>query len=107
MRDLFKLLRESLPEIIGGLIVAGLLAAIGAVYAGLGIWPTVLVLLLVAASVGGLCIILARRRPDVSQQSSPETPTASRPSSERICGAVPKRNQSILFVDDDIRVVAQ
>jgi hypothetical protein len=41
-QKLLRLLREAMPEIIGGLVVAAVLAAIGKVYAGVSIqWTTV------------------------------------------------------------------
>ena len=50
MQTLQKLLRESLPEVIGGLILAGILAIIGILVARLGTWLTIVIIATVLAA---------------------------------------------------------
>lgn len=63
MGGLGRLLRESMPEIIGGLAVAAILAVIGLLYAKFGLTTTVIFVVVMLISVVGLYILLSRRRP--------------------------------------------
>ena len=59
MKEFRKILRETLPGVMGGLIVGAVFAAIGWLYTGIGIWT----LVLVAAGIVGLgCSYLIVKR---------------------------------------------
>lgn len=62
---LLRLLREAMPEIIGGLVVAAVLAVIGALYAVGIIWAAALVAIVGVVLVTGLWVFLSRRQPGV------------------------------------------
>ena len=59
MKEPQKILREALPEFIGGLAAGAVLAIIGWLRAGIGIWAIVVV---VAGGVCGICAYVAFKR---------------------------------------------
>jgi len=105
MKNLTTLLRESLPEIIGGLVVASILAIVGLLYTELGIWTVtfIIVATLIIATV--LWLLLARQKkakPQVHRNSIPPT-SAIAPQNLQLLSS---QKQSILVVDDDIETIS-
>lgn len=94
-----KLLRESLPEIIGGLIVAAILAILASLYSLLGPWvvPAIIGILVLAIIAW---IALSRRKRNLPSKS--ELPNSKAISSPSQTGSI---KPTILFVDDDIEVI--
>lgn len=72
--EFVRLLRESLAEIIGTLIAAGILAALGAVFFGYGIMGSAIVILVFAALALGVLWLSARIRPAEEPPIAPEFP---------------------------------
>jgi CheY-like chemotaxis protein len=97
MKEVLKLLREALPEAVGGLLVAAVLALIGALYADLGVWGSVL-LAVIGVVIIGIClrVFVARRKR-----------AAGPPAEERNMGKVATHAEAlrprptILYVEDE------
>lgn len=72
MNEFLKVIREAMPEIIGGLVVAAVLAVIGALYSGLGIWAAALIALAGLLLILALFLFLAGRRVTVPTKKRKE-----------------------------------
>jgi tetratricopeptide (TPR) repeat protein len=79
--ELVRLLRESLPEIVGTLIAAGILAMLGAIFLGYGIVGAGIVVLLFALVVLGVLWLSARiRKPrEKPPRAVPKPPKLTEP----------------------------
>lgn len=79
-QEIIRLLRESLPQIIGTLIAVGILAALGAFYVGYGIVGAVIVVSLFSGAALGVLLLSARIRKGEERAIAPEvTPPPPRP----------------------------
>lgn len=101
MKELLRVLREAMPEIIGGLVVAAVLAVISALYTGLGIWAAALVAVAALVLIAGLWLFLSRRQPVAHV---PEEPVRAPLRQARLTSEL---QQTVLFVDDDIEVIGE
>jgi len=101
MRDLTRLLRESLPEIIGGLIVAAILAILASLYSLVGLWIVPAIAALLALAVMAWVWASRRRKGKLSEHVT--SPTA-KPTSPQFQTSS-NHKQTILFVDDDIEII--
>lgn len=71
MKDMIRLLRDALPEIIGGLVVATVLAIVGLLYAELGPWTVAFAIAgTIAVASIALFLLIRRRKAKPSVQKS-------------------------------------
>ena len=104
MRDLTKLLRESLPEIIGGLIVAAILAILASLYSLLGLWVVTLAIVATLALAIVAWLWVSRRKQNKSPKG--EMPSTDKAALQPLPSQVNSNHkQTILFVDDDIEII--
>jgi hypothetical protein len=102
MQELLRLLRESLPEIIGGLVVAAILSIVGVIFAGFG-WSGVLIVSVIVLSLSILvALFLSRGRVSSASTSGAELiePIAT-PDSELISRFRLRRHQIIANIYDE------
>lgn len=103
MSDLKRLLIKVFPDVVAGLILAAILAILGNLYSVLGLWivPVIMV------ATGVLAVVArnyaSRRRKDKPVRSPTLTPPEPVPLSPQVR---PKHGQTILFVDDDVEIIA-
>lgn len=92
--ELVRLLRESLPEIVGTLIAAGILAALGAIFLGYGLTGAAIVIVVFGALALGVLWLSARIRPAEEPPIPPEFPSPPPRPLPR-----PRRRVVVRFID--------
>jgi len=99
MNDWTKLLRDSLPEISGGLVVTAILAILASLYSILGLWliPIIIGILVIVIFIGTR---LSRKYRKINVAIN-NTPSISSETSQTEL----KTESTILFVDDDIDIL--
>jgi len=101
VKDVTQLLRDALPEIIAGLVVAAILSIIGLLYTQAGLWSIALAVVGAIILALALWFIVSRHKKSRIQKGG--RPTIDRITQQYQSNSVGK--ESILFVDDDIELI--
>jgi membrane protein implicated in regulation of membrane protease activity len=99
-----RLLRDSLPQIVGTLAATAILTLIGLLYTQLGLWVATLALLVVLTIAVAAWLVASRRKKPKPLLQETESQLTGRMVQQPQQGNS-ARKQTVLFVDDDIEII--